>query len=199
MLATRRVATLGDVVGAASAARDLVLVVAASLATGLLAQVEVRLPFTPVPLTLQPLCVFLVGAALGSRRGALAMLLYLVEGTAGLPFFAGGSAGPAHLLGPTGGYLLGFVPAAWVIGGCAERGWDRGPARAFAAMLLGSVTLYVCGLAQLAAFVPRAQVLAAGLYPFVLGDVVKMAVAAGLLPGLWRILERAGLTPPASR
>ena len=159
------------------------------------AQAEIRLPFTPVPVTLQPLAVFLVGAALGSRRGALAMLAYLAEGAAGLPFFAGGAAGPQHLVGPTGGYLAGFVAAAFVIGWFAERGWDRTPVRAFGAMLMGSVVLFACGLAQLSFFtgVPRAIEL--GLLPFVVGDLLKMALAAALLPAVWKILERTGLAP----
>ena len=193
MQGTSRATTLADRLGTASASRDLFLILGASFGLGLLAQLEIRLPWTPVPITLQPFAVFLLGAALGSRRGALAMLAYLAEGAAGLPFFAGGSAGFAHLLGPTGGYLLGFVPAAFVIGFCAERGWDRTPLRAFAAMLLGSVALFACGLTQLAAFVPRGEVLRAGLYPFLLGDLVKMLAAAALLPALWKLLERTGL------
>ena len=196
MQAVRRT-TLADLAGTTSVPRDLVLVTLASLATGLLAQAEIRLPFTPVPVTLQPLAVFLVGAALGSRRGAAAMLVYLAEGAAGLPFFAGGAAGLQHLGGPTGGYLLGFVPAAFVIGLCAERGWDRTPLRALAAMLLGSVVLFACGLSQLAHFVGRERVLALGLYPFVIGDVLKLAVAAGGLPLVWKALERSGLAPRA--
>ena len=123
------------------------------------------------------------------------MLVYLAEGAAGLPFFAGGAAGPQHLAGPTGGYLFGFVAAAWVIGWLAERGWDRTPIRAFAAMLLGSVAMFACGLLQLAAFVGWERVLPAGLYPFLIGDVIKIALAAALLPGLWKLLERAGLAP----
>ena len=193
MLASRRAATLADVLARASVTRDLVLITCASFATGLLAQAEIHLPFTPVTITLQPFAVFLIGAALGSRRAALTMLLYLAEGASGMPFFAGGASGPAHLVGPTGGYLLGFVPSAFVIGWFAERGWDRTPLRAFAAMLAGSILLFGCGLTQLAAFVPRDRVLAAGLYPFVAGDLVKMATAAAVLPGTWKLLERLGL------
>lgn len=193
MLATRRAATLADILARASVTRDVVLLACASFATGLLAQAEIHLPFTPVPLTLQPFAVFLIGAALGSRRAALAMLLYLAEGTAGMPFFAGGASGPAHLIGPTGGYLFGFVPSAFVIGWFAERGWDRTPPRAFLAMLAGSIVLFACGLTQLAAFVPRGHVLSAGLYPFVVGDLLKMAAAAALLPCAWMLLERLGL------
>lgn len=191
----RREATLADFIGSSTRARDVVLVVSASLLVGLSAQAEIRLPVTPVPVTLQPLAVFLLGAALGSGRGALAMLLYLLEGVAGLPFFAGGAAGPAHLVGPTGGYLLGFVPAAFVIGAGAERGWDRSPWRTFLAMGAGSIVLFACGLAQLALFVGRERVIAAGLAPFVVGDLLKMAAAAGLLPALWKLLERTGLAP----
>lgn len=187
-----RVSTLADRVGTSSATHDLVWVLGASFAVGLLAQVEIRLPWTPVPITLQPFAVFLIGAALGARRAALAMLAYLVEGAAGLPFFAGGAGGVAHLLGPSGGYLLGFVPAALVIGFLAERGWDRTPLRALASMVLGSAILFACGLMQLAAFVPRDQLLHAGLFPFLVGDVVKMLAAAGLLPALWKALERTG-------
>jgi len=196
MIANGRTATLADRIGGSSWARDAVLVVGSSLIVGLMAQVEIRLPGTPVPVTLQPLAVFLLGAALGSRRAALAMLAYLAEGSAGLPFFAGGSAGLARLLGPTGGYLIGFVPSAFAIGFLAERGWDRTPTRAFAAMFLGSIVLFACGLARLAAFVPRDQVLRLGLFPFIVGDVLKMLAAAGLLPGLWWFLDRGGLRPP---
>ena len=195
MQALRRDATLADVVGAASFTRDLILIGLTSALTGLAAQFEIRLPFTPVPVTLQPLAVFLFGAALGSRRAALAMLLYLAEGAAGLPFFAGGGAGLGHLVGPTGGYLIGFVPAAFLIGWSAERGWDRSPIRTFLAMAGGSLVLFACGLSQLALFVGREHVLAAGLYPFVAADLLKVAVAAGLLPAAWRLLERSGLAP----
>ncbi len=192
MQLTGRVETLADHIGSASVTRDLSLILAASVAVGLLAQVQIRLAWTPVPITLQPFGVFLVGAALGSRRGALAMLAYLAEGAAGLPFFAGGSAGIAHLLGPTGGYLFGFVPTAFAIGFLAERAWDRSPVRAFLAMCVGSVALFACGLAQLAAFVPRSELLRAGFTPFLVGDLIKMLAAAALLPAVWKILERGG-------
>jgi biotin transport system substrate-specific component len=195
MHAMRREATLADIGGAASFTRDLLLIGMASALTGLAAQLEIRLPFTPVPVTLQPLAVFVFGAALGSRRAALAMLLYLVEGAAGLPVFAGGAAGLAHLAGPTGGYLLGFVPAAFVVGFFAERGWDRAPLPTALAMGAGSLVLYACGVAQLAAYVGRDAALASGFYPFVAGDLLKIAVAAGFLPSLWKLLERVHLAP----
>ena len=191
-----RVHPLADQFGSVSATRDCVWVLGASFAVGLMAQLEIRLPWTPVPITLQPFAVFVLAAGLGSRRAALAMLAYLVEGAAGLPFFAGGAAGVAHLLGPSGGYLFGFVPAAYVIGFLAERGWDRSVIRALVSMCLGAAVLFACGLLQLAAFVPRNQLLQAGLYPFVVGDIVKMLAAAGLLPALWKLLERTGARRP---
>jgi biotin transport system substrate-specific component len=168
------------------------LILGASFAIGLAAQAEIRLPWTPVPITLQPFALFVAAALLGSRRGAMAALAYLAEGTSGLPFFAGGAAGLAHLLGPTGGYLTGFVPTAFTVGSLAERGWDRTPVRAFCAMAAGSVVLFACGLAWLGRFVPAAQLLHAGLYPFIAGDVVKMLAAAALLPSLWKLVDRAG-------
>jgi biotin transport system substrate-specific component len=186
-----RVGTLSDRIGTTGAMRDLVWVLGSSFVVGMSAQLALRLPWTPVPITLQTSAVFLAGAALGGRRAALAMLAYLLEGAAGLPFFAGGAAGLGHLLGPSGGYLLGFVPAAFVIGSLAERGWDRTPVRALASMLFGSAVLFACGLAQLAFFVPRDQLLQAGLVPFIVGDVVKVLAAAGLLPALWKLLGRA--------
>ncbi len=121
-------------------------VVGMSLLIAAGAQLEVRFPFTPVPLTGQTFGVLLAGLLLGSRAGAAAVALYLLEGTLGLPFFAGGAGGAAMLAGPTGGYLLGFLPAAWLAGRLAERGWDRTPLLAAAAMLLGSAVLFACGL-----------------------------------------------------
>lgn len=169
---------------------DLGLVALGSLVVALSAQAELRLPFTPVPVTLQPFAVLLVGAALGARRGMLALLAYLGEGALGLPVFAGGAAGVAKILGPSGGYLVGFVPAAFVTGFLAERGWDRRFLTTWAAMALGSATLFACGLPWLAQFVGWENVLAAGLWPFVPGDIAKQLAAAVALPGVWRVVRR---------
>lgn len=173
---------------------DLGMIVAGSAAVGLAAQLEVRLPFTPVPMTGQPFAVLLVGALLGARRGALAMLAYLGEGALGLPVFSGGAAGVAKLLGPTGGYLLGFVPAAFVTGFLAERGWDRRVLTTWAAMALGSTMIFLCGVPWLARFVGWEAALPAGLYPFVVGDVIKQVLAALALPGAWKLARAAGWT-----
>ena len=187
-------ATLADLARPSARAEarlyDAGLVVAGSLVVALSAPAEIVLPFTPVPLTLQPFAVLLVGAALGARRGALALIAYLGEGALGLPVFAGGAAGVATMLGPSGGYLVGFVPAAFVTGFLAERGWDRRFLTTWAAMALGSATLFACGLPWLAQFVGWDRVLAAGLWPFVPGDVVKQVAAAVALPGVWKVVRR---------
>ena len=165
-------------------------ILALSLFTAVCAQISVPLPFTPVPLTGTTLGVLYAGALLGPRRGAAAAALYLLEGGCGLPFFAGGAAGWAHLAGPTGGYLLGFVPAAWLTGLLARRGWDRSPATAAAMMLLGSSLVFLFGLAGLSRFLPARGLLSAGLWPFIPGDVLKAGLAAALLPFGWRRLGR---------
>ena len=175
---TRRIARLYDVS----------LIVSGSLAVGLSAQVALPLAFSPVPITGQTLAVLLVGALMGRVRGGVVMLLYLAEGVAGLPVFAGGGAGAAHLLGPTGGYLVGFVVAATVTGYLAERGWDRRFGTTLAAMLLGTVAIFVVGLAWLGLFTGTENLLAMGLYPFVPGAIAKIIVAAALVPQGWKLL-----------
>ncbi len=169
---------------------DLTLIVGGSLLVALSAQLAFRLPFSPVPITGQTLAVLLVGALLGSVRGGLSMLLYLAQGVAGLPVFAAGGAGVAYFLGPTGGYLLGFVAGATLTGLLAERGWDRRIGTTLMAMLLGTVVIYAAGLIWLVVFAGAVNVLAAGLYPFLPGAVVKIVVAAMLLPQGWRLLGR---------
>jgi biotin transport system substrate-specific component len=166
-----------------------ILVFAGSVLVALCAQVSIPLPFTPVPLTGSTLGVLTVGALLGPRRGAAAALLYLLEGGIGLPFFAGGAAGWACLFGPTGGYLICFIPGALVAGSLARRGWDRSPIGAFALMLAASSAILACGLLVLVRWVGPAHLLAFGLYPFIAGDILKSAIAAGLLPAGWKWLE----------
>lgn len=169
-------------------AYELLLLVGATLVIALSAQVSIRLWFTPVPITGQTLAVLLVGTLLGSKRGAAALLTYLAEGLAGMPVFANGTSGWAILSGPTGGYLVGFVAAAFVTGWLAERGWDRRVWTTALAMLIGNIVIYACGLTWLAKFVGTAHVLEAGLTPFLTGDALKIVLAAGLLPGGWKLL-----------
>ena len=170
----------------AEIARDLLLAALFSLVTALSAQIAIPLPFSPVPLTGQTFGVLLTGALLGPRLGALAIALYLVEGGLGLPFFAGGTFGPARFAGPTGGYLVAFPLAAALVGGLATRGWDRRPLTLFFAMLLGSLVIFALGAAWLAHFVGASRALTLGVVPFLPGDVVKALLAAGLLPLGWK-------------
>lgn len=170
-----------------SLAYQLALIVAGSLLLALLAQVIIPLPFTPVPITGQTYGVLLVGAVLGSRRGSASMLLYILEGSLGLPFFAGGKSG---LSDPTTGYLLGFVLAAFLVGWLAERGWDRRFGSAVLAMLTGEVAIYLAGVPWLAAFLGVEKAIAGGLLPFIPGDAFKLLLAAATLPVAWRWLPR---------
>jgi biotin transport system substrate-specific component len=168
---------------------DVALVVVFSAFVGLTAQVTI--PLWPVPLTLTTLGVLFTGAALGSKRGALALLLYLAEGAVGLPVFAGGASGVAYALGPTGGYLVGFVVAAGIVGLLAERGWDRRPIWTALAMVVGNLIIYVLGVTWLAVFLgDLGTALVQGMLIFVIGDLVKIAVAAFALPGGWALARR---------
>ena len=177
--------------------RDALLVLTFSLVTALSAQVAIPLPFSPVPLTGQTFGVLLTGALLGPRLGACALLLYLAEGSAGLPFFAGGTFGAARLLGPTGGYLLSYPLAAALVGLLAERGWDRRPPTMLAAMLIGSLVVFALGAADLARFVGSHNALMLGVWPFLPGDVLKALLAAGLLPLGWKLIGDRRSSQPA--
>jgi biotin transport system substrate-specific component len=170
--------------------RDVALVAAGAAFTGLAAQVSVRIPGTPVPVTGQTLAVLLVGAAFGTWRAFASTLLYLAAGAAGLPWYAAHRSGWG---GPTFGYVLGFVVAATVVGALAARGGDRTPARTVATMALGTLLVYAVGVPWLAAslHVGLGRALALGARPFLVGDAVKVLLAAGLLPAAWR-LTRAG-------
>lgn len=173
------------------AVRDGAVILAASLVLALSARLQV--PFWPVPVTMQSFAVLVIAMACGRRLGVAAVGFYLLEGALGLPVFAGGG-GLAYFSGPTAGYLLGFVLAAWLMGGLAERGWDRTAARALLAMTLGTALIFLCGLSWLGAFLWRAgdgglyATLQAGLLPFVPGAVLKIVLAAAVLPGVWRLL-----------
>jgi biotin transport system substrate-specific component len=159
-----------------------------------LAQIEIHLPFTPVPITGQTLGVLLVGASLGAGLGAVSMALYLAQGALGLPFYSGGDSGTEflRLSAVTGGYLWGFVLCAAVVGALAERGWDRSIRSSIGAMFLGEVALYAVAIPWLmgALDVPLTEALALGLAPFIVGDTLKLLAAAGLLPLAWRLLRK---------
>ncbi len=176
---------------------DLILVIFGSAAIALGAQIAVVLPFSPVPVTAQTLVVLLVGALFGPRVGVLTVLAYIGQGAAGLPVFAGAKFGPAVLLGPTGGYLVGFAAAAAVCGYLARLGWDRRFLTASLMMIAANAAIYACGLAWLACLtgMGRLQIgldelLKIGCYPFIAGDLVKIAAAVAILPTGWKLLNR---------
>jgi len=161
-----------------------------TLAIALSAQVHFHLPGNPVPVTLQTLAVLLVGAVLGSQRGAFATVAYIAAGACGLPLFSAGGMGLAKLAGPTGGYLLGFIAAAWVSGRIAESGADRRIGTALLGMLAGNTVIYLFGLPWLMLYVGIERALPLGLYPFIIGDVVKVAFAGMLIPGAWAAVKQ---------
>ena len=169
---------------------DAVLVVGFACLTAAFAQISFWIG--PVPITGQTFAVLLTGAFLGSRRGALSQLSYLAIGATGIPYWfaLGGPPGIARLIGPTGGYLIGFVAVAFLVGWLAERGWDRRIWTAVLAMLAGEAVLYVFGLSWLTRFVPGDKVLQTGLYPFIIGDLIKVTAAALILPSGWLLLRR---------
>ena len=176
--------------------RAVALVFAFSLLTALAAQIVI--PIGPVPVTAQTFAVLLTGALLGSRLGAMAMIVYLMEGAIGLPFFYGGSGGLAHLLGPTGGYLVAFPAAAYITGAFAENGWDRRFLSAVAAMTVGSLVILLAGWAWFAilthtSHIVSFQVSVAKLIP---GDIIKILLAAAALPVGWKILRKKASEKP---
>lgn len=167
-----------------------VLLGAGVLFIAALAQVRFALPFTPVPITGQTLAVLLIAAAYGRVLGAATTAAYAFVGALGAPVFAGGSAGLAVLQGPTGGYILGFVVAAFVVGALSERGWDRRVATTVLAMLIGNVLIYALGVAGLLRFMSPADALLKGVLPFIVGDAIKIGLAAALLPVAWHWVHR---------
>jgi biotin transporter BioY len=168
--------------------RSVGLVVGFSLLTSAAAQVVI--PIGPVPITGQTFAVLLTGALLGSRLGAMAMIAYLIEGASGLPFFQSGTGGIQIILGPTGGYLVAFPAPAFITGAFAEHGWDKRFLSAAAAMAIGSVLILLSGWAWLSQFMPAAVAFQVGVAKFILGDVIKIALAAAVLPSGWLLLKR---------
>ena len=152
--------------------------------------VRLRIEIGPVPITGSTLGVLLVAAAYGSRMGSATVMSYLLAGVAGVPVFAGWKFGMAVLSGPTGGYLIGFLVAAFIVGWLAERGWDRTPLLTIAAMVIGNLVIYAFGVTILSGFTGWSKVWALGVQPFLIGDAIKIAIAAGVLPGAWWLKDR---------
>jgi biotin transport system substrate-specific component len=180
--------TLADLLPGARL-RSAALVVGGALLTALAAQISFHVPWTPVPITGQTFAVLLVGATLGSRRGATSLALYVALGATGLPFYADGTGGWQAATGATAGYLAGFVVAAFVVGLLAERRQDRSLVTSLPAMLAGSAAVYLFGVTWLAHHlgVSAAEAVELGLAPFVIGDALKLTAAGALLPGAWRL------------
>ena len=170
--------------------RQVGLVIGFSLLTALSAQIVI--PIGPVPITGQTFAVLLTGALLGSRLGTMAMIAYLIEGASGLPFFYGGGAGLAHLLGPTGGYLFAFPAAAFITGAFAEHGWDRRFFTAVAAMAIGSIVIMLSGLLWFSYLTHTSPLVVFQLtvLKFIPGDIVKILLAAAVLPTGWKLVKR---------
>jgi biotin transport system substrate-specific component len=170
--------------------RQVGLVIGFSLLTALAAQVVI--PIGPIPITGQTFVVLLTGALLGSRLGALAMIAYLAEGASGLPFFQTGHFGLFYLMGPTGGYLIAFPAAAYITGAFAEHGWDRRFLTAAAAMAIGSAIIMLSGWAWFSLLMRTSPMLAlyATVIKFIPGDIIKILLAAAVLPSGWKLVER---------
>ena len=171
---------------------DVLLVAAGAGLVALTAQFEIKLWFTPVPITGQTFAVLLVGASLGALRGMTSLTLYFLLGLVGVPVYAGGESGWEWVEGATGGFLLGFIAAAAIAGWLAERRWDRRFSSATGAMLAASVVIYLVGLPWLAAVANLSfeETLTQGLAPFIPGDLVKLYLAAVVLPGGWWLVRR---------
>jgi len=188
--------------GLAGVLTTVALILAGTLVLAISAKIKV--PFYPVPVTLQTLAVMGIAAAYGSRLAVLTVLAYIAEGMLGFPVFANtppAIASPAYLLGPTGGFIIGFLVIAAIVGYAADRGWDRSIGKLFAAMVVGEVVMMAMGFAWLAWFATLssgatglggAKAFAGGVTPFILGDLLKIALAALAIPAIWRLVERKG-------
>ena len=183
---------LVDTWATGSRAKNAVLVVGLTLFTAACAQVAVPLPFTPVPLTLQTFAVLVGAAALGAKRAVIAQILYVLAAAAGAPVLAGASHGMAKVLGPTGGYIVGFIVASFVVGSIAQRGATRHAGTTVAAYAAGTAVVYALGVSWLAVYADMSLVdaLRAGMVPFLIGDLIKAVAAGAVLPAAWRLTGR---------
>ena len=192
MKATSPISLPATVIGRArgNAALNMLLVIGASCLIAIAAQIAIPVPFTPVPLTLQPVAVLLVGVTLGRSRGAAAAALYLLEGFSGLPVFAQGHGGPIWFTAATAGYLYSYPAAAWIAGWFSERGWGSTTLRAVAGMLTALAVIYAGGWSWLSMVAGARNAFTLGVAPFVVADIVKVAIAAALLPYAQRLVTR---------
>jgi len=172
-------------------ARDILIAVAGSILLTISAKTQV--PFWPVPMTMQTFVVMVLGMSLGARLGTATVALYLVEGAVGLPVFAGTpekGIGLAYMMGPTGGYLAGFLAGAWICGALAERGWDRSWLKTLAAAGLGHAAIFVFGFAWLQGLIGVEKAFQFGVAPFWAATLLKTALAVAMMPPLWSLIGR---------
>lgn len=167
--------------------RDIALILGATALTALGAKVSI--PWLPVPFTLQTFFVLLTAFVLGSRRSVAAQMAYIGAGLCGLPVFAGPIAGPAYVFGPTGGYLLGFVAASWLVGSLAEKGWDKRTWSSVLAMTIGSIVILSIGTMWLGVLIGFEKALMVGVAPFLLSELAKVLVAGAMLPVAWKLVK----------
>ena len=156
---------------------NLVIAFSGSLLLALLARLTILIPFSPVPITGQTFGILFLGGVLGSRFGTLSVIMYILEGLIGLPVFAGGTMGFLYLLGPTGGYLLGFIPAVYLVGYLSEQGWTNSFTSAFLTMIIGTLLIFIFGISWLAVTAGFGTALSIGLYPYIPGAVIKIILA----------------------
>ncbi len=145
----------------------------------------------PVPITLQTLAIFAIAAAFGRKLAVATVLLYLAEGLVGLPVFAGPVAGPTYMAGGTAGYLVGFVVAAYIIGGAADKGWSKNPFKMAGAIFVADVAIFALGFAWLATIIGPEKAFFGGVVPFVVADLIKIALASSLVAALWQFFRKA--------
>ncbi|MEE8340998.1 MAG: biotin transporter BioY [Candidatus Neomarinimicrobiota bacterium] len=165
---------------------NLTIAFSGSILLALLARLSIPVPFSPVPITGQTFGILFIGATLGSRLGALSVIMYIIEGIIGLPVFAGGIGGFLYLLGPTGGYLIGFVPAAYLVGYLAEKGFVDKITPTFIALTLGTIVIFIFGISWLAVTAGIETALKIGLYPYLFGAMVKIILATIIVNSIYR-------------
>ncbi len=166
---------------------NIVIVLSGSILLALLARLSIPVPFSPVPITGQTFGILFLGAMLGSRIGTLTVITYIFEGLIGLPVFAGGTMGFLYLLGPTGGYLIGFIPAVYLVGYLSEKEWANNFSSTFLTMIIGTSVIFTFGISWLAVTAGFETALAIGLYPYLPGAAVKIILATVIIYSINRI------------
>jgi biotin transport system substrate-specific component len=166
------------------------LVISGSILIALLSQLSVILPFSPVPLTGQTFGVFLIAVLFGAKRSAATMMTYLTEGLCGLPVFSKAGFGVAHLIGPSGGYLIGFLLAVYFIGYLSDRGYSKNFYKMSLMLIAGNLLIYICGCAWLSVFLGIKKAIICGAVPFIAGDLIKIMLISGFIPASWKVIKK---------